>query len=178
MKKLLVAIVVVTMARVLNAASVTWTLAAVQKPDGSGAAANYLAMVFSGDSSQSSVISAIMARNSSGLVALANDWNQTTQTTSAGLLRSSGNGNYSAGEAFSAFIVIFDASTVLDANHFFVSQTKSGKIAANGANATLAFGTYAQNVTAGSAWQAIPEPTSGLMILLGMAGLALRRKQA
>lgn len=27
-------------------------------------------------------------------------------------------------------------------------------------------------------WQAVPEPTSGLLLLLGMAGLALRRKQA
>ena len=27
-------------------------------------------------------------------------------------------------------------------------------------------------------WQAVPEPTSGLLLLLGMAGLALRRKKA
>lgn len=27
-------------------------------------------------------------------------------------------------------------------------------------------------------WQAVPEPTSGLLMLLGMAGLALRRKRA
>ena len=29
-----------------------------------------------------------------------------------------------------------------------------------------------------SGWQAVPEPTSGLLLLLGVAGLALRRKQA
>jgi hypothetical protein len=27
-------------------------------------------------------------------------------------------------------------------------------------------------------WAAVPEPTSGLLLLLGVAGLALRRKQA
>ena len=31
-------------------------------------------------------------------------------------------------------------------------------------------------VSAGQ-WAAVPEPTSGLLMLLGMAGLALRRKQ-
>ena len=27
-------------------------------------------------------------------------------------------------------------------------------------------------------WQAVPEPTSGLLMLVGLAGLALRRKRA
>ena len=31
---------------------------------------------------------------------------------------------------------------------------------------------------ASSGWQSVPEPTSGLLMLLGMAGLALRRKRA
>ena len=48
---------------------------------------------------------------------------------------------------------------------------------------TWAAGTYgglAGTDTAGSkgAWSVVPEPTSGLLMLLGMAGLALRRKRA
>ena len=48
---------------------------------------------------------------------------------------------------------------------------------------TWASGTYgglAGTATAGSkgAWSAVPEPTSGLLMLLGMAGLALRRRRA
>ena len=48
---------------------------------------------------------------------------------------------------------------------------------------TWASGTYgglAGTATAGSkgAWSAVPEPTSGLLMLLGMAGLALRRRCA
>lgn len=35
--------------------------------------------------------------------------------------------------------------------------------------------TYADNTTS---WQSVPEPTSGLLILIGMAGLALKRKRA
>ena len=48
---------------------------------------------------------------------------------------------------------------------------------------TWAAGTYgglAGTATAGTAgaWSAVPEPTSGLLMLLGMAGLALRRRRA
>ena len=32
--------------------------------------------------------------------------------------------------------------------------------------------------TALTGWTAVPEPTSGLLLLLGMAGLALKRKRA
>ena len=43
--------------------------------------------------------------------------------------------------------------------------------------------TYIQNMVFSNAltaadWSAVPEPTSGLLMLLGMAGLALRRKRA
>ena len=34
------------------------------------------------------------------------------------------------------------------------------------------------DVTAGGWYSAVPEPTSGLLLLLGMAGLALKRKRA
>ena len=34
------------------------------------------------------------------------------------------------------------------------------------------------NYAASGTFTVVPEPTSGLMILLGLAGLALRRKQA
>lgn len=48
---------------------------------------------------------------------------------------------------------------------------------------TWAAGTYgglAGTASAGNAgaWSAVPEPTSGLLLLLGVAGLALRRKRA
>ena len=41
-------------------------------------------------------------------------------------------------------------------------------------NTTLSFATPISNAQ----WSAVPEPTSGLLMLLGMAGLALRRKRA
>lgn len=42
---------------------------------------------------------------------------------------------------------------------------------------TVAFGNQTSGTQNSANWAAVPEPTSGLLLLLGMAGLALRRKQ-
>ena len=178
MKKILTIVAAVLSISIVNAASVTWTLSGVQTSDGSGNASGYLAMVFDAATSQDAVISAILAKDTATLGTLANDWSQTTTSSAAGFMRSAGNGSYSAGDSFGAYLVIFDAGAVADAENYFITQTKTGTIAANGANATLAFGTYGNQVAAGSSWQAVPEPTSGLLMLVGLAGLALRRRRA
>ena len=75
---------------------------------------------------------------------------------------------------------------LIDGDKMYLSTTKSGVIASSTDAATpIGFG----NQLSGSklsdlgyqgtgTWSVVPEPTSGLMILLGLAGLALRRKQA
>ncbi|MBQ8124369.1 MAG: PEP-CTERM sorting domain-containing protein [Kiritimatiellae bacterium] len=45
-------------------------------------------------------------------------------------------------------------------------------------SAGIQAGTAANMLSSVGNWQAVPEPTSGLLMLLGMAGLALRRKRA
>lgn len=85
-----------------------------------------------------------------------------------------------------AYVVVFDG-----ANNMFISdvsgntidemsttlytfnEAKTGDIWANNGDASAGY--------QGAGWYsaaAVPEPTSGLLLLLGMAGLALRRKQA
>ena len=43
--------------------------------------------------------------------------------------------------------------------------------------ATIWGGTAATSGTPNMSWQSVPEPTSGLLLLLGVAGLALKRKR-
>ena len=182
MKKLIVLLGAVAAIGIAQAASVTWSMTQVKTPaDATVSGSGYLAMVFDATTSQSDVIAAVLAKDATTLGNLANDWKQTTVSNAAGLLSSSGNGTYAASDTFSVYVVLFDASTVADAGNYFITATKSGSINAAGSNATLAFGTFAsQAAAAGSSggWTAVPEPTSGLLMLLGMAGLALRRRCA
>ena len=63
---------------------------------------------------------------------------------------------------------------------FYIANIATGTVGAE-AGLTLAnLGTKflgGTNPTSTGGWQAIPEPTSGLLLLLGVAGLALRRRQ-
>lgn len=78
----------------------------------------------------------------------------------------------------------YDAATVADAKNYIVSAVASKTVAASGADIALAFGsmtgTTSANTFLNSSWQAVavPEPTSGLLMLVGLAGLALRRRRA
>ena len=80
------------------------------------------------------------------------------------------------------FAVVFDTATITDASNYYITTTSGGvKTPAASTSNNAAFGIASQataTVNAG-AWKAVaaPEPTSGLLMLLGMAGLALRRKR-
>ena len=71
-------------------------------------------------------------------------------------------------------------------NFYFVIED-NGKTFTSAVKSVSAQATLTSNVTFGnmqsatqsaSNWQVVPEPTSGLMLLLGVAGLALKRKRA
>lgn len=67
--------------------------------------------------------------------------------------------------------------TYEDANKTFTSTTKN-VLAQSTSTANITFGNMATATQDPGNWQTIPEPTSGLLLLLGMAGLALKRKRA
>ena len=90
---------------------------------------------------------------------------------------------------YTSFAVIFDAAAPEAGKNNYVvvsglaNQTKS--VSETAANVTFATGSAASIVNNSANWQSFgsagpiaPEPTSGLLLLLGMAGLALKRKHA
>ena len=73
--------------------------------------------------------------------------------------------------------MLIDNGEAADADHFFAVATINKGVTFN-ANSSVAV-TASWNASQFSTYAAaVPEPTSGLLMLLGMAGLALRRRRA
>ena len=90
---------------------------------------------------------------------------------------------YGNGVDVNGYLVIFDAATTGAATYAYVSDTASGATTALGGMAMLSFDdAQLADMQTASNWTSlgspVPEPTSGLLLLLGMAGLALKRKRA
>ena len=96
-------------------------------------------------------------------------------SVSAGSIKASSNGFQSdllvAGKNYDFYFTIDDATS----GKKFTSNTKSNLACYDpGKTQSIIFGTQAGNTWTAAA----PEPTSGLLLLLGVAGMALRRRRA
>ena len=174
MKKLMMAVVIVCATVGAQAASIAWGNAAVSKIyelDGTTALAKDL---------NSFVIALV---DSTG-----NEVATATIGMTAGVLAGSGltytytyGTDYSVGDTFSLI-----AKMTVDGQAYEMAFGSYSITAVNDTGTdkfVWADGTYgglADTGTAGSSasWAAVPEPTSGLLIALGLCGLALKRKRA
>ena len=184
----MVAFVAVAFAAIAQAAAFDWKTSTGQQVylmNTSDRAATMTAYLFDSSAySQSNVLSAFVGGTFGSLTSI-----DTTTTTSAGAIGvktdkiSYGN----AGDTLSGFFAII--ANVDGKDYMFLSNIASDVGPATG-NGTLSFSDNklpsqlaAMNASAGykgAGWytQSVPEPTSGLLMLIGMAGLALCRRRA
>ena len=187
MKKLL--ILAVAMAAVAaNAATFSWKTTTTGKIYQAGSTSELLAsgtvyLFDAGSVSQAAVLTAFVAGTDIGTLAKAD-----TSTVSDGAVATSSfdvPSAYSAGDTFSAYIAIVVDDSIYIGNQYDTSTPATGnkQISLNEKNASQAAALDSKNGCSTAGWYAvssspIPEPTSGILMLLGFAGLALRRRRA
>ena len=172
MKKLIMMLAAICAFGVAQAAAVNWGIN-LGKADG----ANKTYYVFNGSDS-ATVLSALSA------------FDDTTAATLSGAALATGTLNSKAGKASGAgmeigsetslFMVVLNGT--LDAGQTYIAGTMdvSSYTYAPPATAPGTFEAISSNFTTSATITAaaIPEPTSGLLMLVGLAGLALRRRRA
>ena len=175
MKKLLTLAAVVIVAATTHAAAVGWTIAGAS----AYASGSYDVFVI-GQNGVTGVsqIAALVAADQSvssyafyegGSVSSTGMASQTV-TASGKEITYSGSGT----DTYQAFAVLWKS----DGKEASYTSVASIEMANNSTSKTFLFGNQSANLAANNFTVNVPEPTSGLMLLLGVAGLALKRKRA
>ncbi len=190
MKKLMIAFAAVAVAAVTQAASVDWSVAnnSWTLDSGAKAATGYTVYLINGATSLETIAAAINSTTG------AFDADQTWVFGSSVTANAKGSvapntvttDKLTRGSSYDFSVLIIDA-TAAGGPKYMVSATSTQTAYLSGTDEAMgvAFGvdrlganalTY-NATTAANGWAAVPEPTSGLLLLLGMAGLALKRKR-
>ena len=173
----------------VHAATVNWQATKGYLYDGASAAkitsgSAYL-MFVTADYTQSDLVAAFKAADGKSDATLTAMSGSGAMATGAGTIASNarlaGTSTYATTADATVYFVVFNGdkmfiSDTTDAIYDSVTGESTAAFASMSTASKLDLQASAGYSSAG--WYAVPEPTSGLLMLLGMAGLALRRKRA
>ena len=182
MKKLMILAAAVVASVAANAAAITWGSGTVYLADsskaGKDAVTGYLFLIdattygtLAANSTGTAMSDAVYAAYGSSLGSAT----ATKTTTAKGIANITDPTVYANGDTAYAAVLFIEGDNYM--GNVATYTLTSDLDASVGGMATTLFGNVGSSTTA-TAWSSVPEPTSGLLMLLGMAGLALRRRRA
>ena len=182
MKKLAIVAAIVCAATFANAAAIDWSASKVYDAvetaaQGKNVAANgWLGYVIM-EADYSTVTSDLAAGNTSSLTSKAVGPQKAT-TNKGAFNASAASGNVASGEQ-SFYLIVLNSTTLAGATSYAASA-KTTVTVDSSLDTLIAFGSMESATKSTANWttMSVPEPTSGLLMLLGVAGLALRRRRA
>ena len=183
MKKIMIALVAVTITAVASAASAPWKATITNIYLGNDTD-KFAGSVYIMDATAFTMQT--VYDNFANSTWTAEDLASSAAGTIAAANGSAANKTFSYGEGGSNYDFY---AVIVNGDNLYFSNILENKAASTSATATtLAFGTQAtgsklpavEGFQGAGAWSAVavPEPTSGLLMLVGLAGLALRRRRA
>ena len=184
MKKLIMAIAVIGTAVVANAAAVQWNSGTIALPDGTKAAkGDVTAYLFNVSKAvydtyaaytDAAALSDALYTAYSGSFASADGTKTSPKAGTANL--TDGKDDYGVGTYYA--VVLYTATQ--DSKNYWMGNYASATIEAAQDVVVSDLALKLGGTGNATAWStaAVPEPTSGLLMLLGLAGLALKRKRA
>jgi len=180
MKKLILFAAAVCVAALTQAATVQWSATNIPWSDAQDNAAKYTAyLIDNGIGGYSDADAAFAALKKDGSSATGvihtksglTDGGTKLSLAVAGATLDNDPG-YAANDSITAWTIIVDNTSAADASNYMFHEKLNAGVN-NSLKLAVAAGTQASNV-----WVPTPEPTSGLLMLIGLGALALRRKRA
>ncbi len=181
MKKLMILAATVTLAVATQAATCNWVALNVYEGNTTDKATGIAYFMTTATAATSAWVEGLTADQCMALVGSSYSYTPSaagTYSVSAANKVDNATLGLTDGTGYTSYLVVFDGATIADSTSFYVSNTKSFQALTGTSNASISFGNQMTASQNAANWTAMaPEPTSGLLLLMGMGVLALRRKQ-